>query len=233
MPGRPSRCQADVGRRAGLGFGAGSAGAGGPSAFPPAAGCGVRVDTSTDNTDVTPDRFATFNESNWSTPQTFNVVAAQDTDATDDAATISHNISSTVNCSVGYTASLAIDSLSVSVEDDDGPRATISATSPAALTEANLNGATFGSGVTTASFELVTDIAGVSVDSVPSVSSGDTSAVLTLAFSGNFDAVEMLAVKVLNAAHSASEDLTAGARTVTPTPGIALNGKTMPLTPVE
>ena len=56
-------------------------------------------------------------------------------------------------------------------------------------------------------FELVTDIPGVSVDSVSSMSSGD------------FAGVETLVVKVLAAAHSTSEDLTTGARRVTPTPG--------------
>ena len=49
---------------------------------------------------------------------------------------------------------------------------------------------TFSSGITAASFEPVTDIPNVSVSQVSSVSSGDTSAVLTLAFTGDFTAVE-------------------------------------------
>ena len=85
------------------------------------------------------------------------------------------------------------------------PRASISSTSPAALTEASLHtaqvtvalaNATYASGVTTASFELVTDIPSVSIASVSSVSSGDTTATLTLAFSGDFSAVDTLAVQV-------------------------------------
>ena len=118
------------------------------------------------------------------------------------------------------------------------PRASISSTSPAALTEANLNtaqvtvalaNATFTSGVTTTSFDLVTNIPSVSVASVASVSSGDATATLTLAFTGDFSAVETLAVKVKAAAHTGSTDLTTGTVTVTPTPGIALSRASLAL----
>ena len=106
-----------------------------------------------------------------------------------------------------------------------GVAARISSTSPAALTEANLDaatiavaldGVTFESGVTTASFELVTTITGVTIDSVSSVSSGDSSATLTLASTADISAAADLAVKVLAAAHSGSVDLTTGAVSVAP-----------------
>ena len=106
-----------------------------------------------------------------------------------------------------------------------GVAARISSTSPAALTEANLDGATlavaldgvtFESGVTTASFELVTTITGVTIDSVSSVSSGDTTATLTLASTADISAAADLAVKVLAAAHSGSSDLTTGTVSVAP-----------------
>ena len=106
-----------------------------------------------------------------------------------------------------------------------GVAARISSTSPAALTEANLNaatiavaldGVTFESGVTTASFELVTTITGVTIDSVSSVSSGDTTATLTLASTADISAAADLAVKVLASAHSGSTDLTTGTVDVAP-----------------
>ena len=106
-----------------------------------------------------------------------------------------------------------------------GVAARISSTSPAALNEANLDGATiavaldgvtFESGVTTASFELVTTITGVTIDSVSSVSSGDSSATLTLASTADLSATATLAVKVLASAHSGSTDLTTGTVDVAP-----------------
>ena len=99
-----------------------------------------------------------------------------------------------------------------------GSAASISSTTPAALDGTNLHGATvtvalsdvtFESGVTATSFELVTTLAGVSISGVSSVSSGDTTATLTLAATGPVEAAT-LAVKVLAAAHSGSTDLTTG-----------------------
>ena len=103
--------------------------------------------------------------------------------------------------------------------------ASISSTTPASLTEDNLNGATvavaltnvtFESGVTTASFELVTTMTGVTISSISSVSSGDTSATLTLASTADISADATLAVRVLAAAHSGSSALTTGTVTVVP-----------------
>ena len=100
-----------------------------------------------------------------------------------------------------------------------GSAASISSTSPAILHENNLDtatvtvaltGVTFGSGVTASSFELVTTMTGVTVNSVSSVSSGDTSATLTLASTANILAAANLAVRVLAAAHTGGTDLTTG-----------------------
>ena len=76
-----------------------------------------------------------------------------------------------------------------------GTPAYISATSPASLTEATLNGATvtvslggptYASGVSASSFALVTSpaIAGLSISNVTGGASGSTSATLTLGFTG-------------------------------------------------
>ena len=98
-----------------------------------------------------------------------------------------------------------------------GSAASISSTMPAALDELNLNGATvtvaltgvtFGSAVTTSSFELETTMTGVTISTVSSVSSGDTEATLTLASTASLTANASLAVKVLAAAHSGGLDLT-------------------------
>ena len=120
----------------------------------------------------------------------------------------------------------------------DTPTASISSTSPAALTEANLHSAqitvalanaVFGSGVGPSSFDLATAIPGVSVALASNVSAGDTTATVTLAFTGDFSAVEALAVKVLAAAHSGSADITSSAVNVTPTPGIVLDPTSLAL----
>ena len=111
--------------------------------------------------------------------------------------------------------------------------ASVSATSPSALTEASLNGATvtvaledttFAAGVTKSSFALAASpaIAGLTIDSVSGGASGSTTATLTLAFTGGFDAVRTFAVRVKAAAHQRSGDLATGTVNVTPTPGIAL-----------
>ena len=106
-----------------------------------------------------------------------------------------------------------------------GYTASISSTSPAVLTEGNLNnatvsvaltGITFGSGVTASSFELVTTMTGVTIASVSSVSSGATAATLTLSSTADISADATLAVRVLAAAHSQSTDVTTGTVRVAP-----------------
>ena len=105
-----------------------------------------------------------------------------------------------------------------------GSAAAISSTNPSSLTDANLDGATlsvgltgtlFGSGVTAASFELVTTIpSGLSISGLSGAASGGATATLTLAFTGDISTSQTLAVKVLNAAHAGSRDLTTGTVTV-------------------
>ena len=76
------------------------------------------------NTDVTaePAR-VTFTPDNWDEPRTVTVWAAQDSDATDEAATaITHTITSTFDQYDGLSA----DSVTVTVTDDDGPAVTVS-----------------------------------------------------------------------------------------------------------
>ena len=106
-----------------------------------------------------------------------------------------------------------------------GSVASISSTTPALLNENNLDtatvavaltGVTFGTGVAASSFELVTTMTGVTINSVSSVSSGDTSATLTLASTADISAAADLAVRVLAAAHSGGTDLTTGAVNVAP-----------------
>ena len=106
-----------------------------------------------------------------------------------------------------------------------GYTASISSTTPPALTEAVLNGATvavalngvtFGSGVTASSFELVTAMTGVSISGVSSVSSGDAAATLTLSSTADISDSADLAVRVRAAAHTGSMDLTTGAVRVAP-----------------
>ena len=163
-----------------------------------------------------------FPAATWSTAQTVMATAVEDGDLADETATISHTVQTGCSGS-NYATGLSIGSVTVTVNDNDS--ASITSTTPAALTEANLSGATvtvaltgvtFESGVTTASFELVTTMTGVTIDSISSVSSGDTSATLTLASTADISATADLAVRVLAAAHSGDAALITGTVTVAP-----------------
>ena len=98
----------------------------------------VTVKIASDNPDVTVDKSSlTFTTSNWKTTQTVRVSAAQDNDAVDDTATLTHTTS---GGDYGGANALSI-GRSVSVDDDD-PRTTtgpqlprISLTGGAAVTE--------------------------------------------------------------------------------------------------
>ena len=107
-----------------------------------------------------------------------------------------------------------------------GSAASISATSPASLTEATLNtatvsvaltGATFGSGVLPSHFELVSTIPNLTVSQVSGAASGSAAATLTLSFTGDFSVPATLAVRVKGAAHTGARDLTTGTVAVAPT----------------
>ena len=122
-----------------------------------------------------------------------------------------------------------------------GPAAALGDTVPATLTEANLHGATvivalartsFASGVTKASFELITTIPGIEISSISTVAEGDTQATLTLAFTGDFSGARTIAVKVSAAAHRQAGDLTTGTLSVAATP-LATIAATSPATLAE
>ena len=121
------------------------------------------------------------------------------------------------------------------------PAALLGDTVPATLTEANLHGATvivalartsFASGVTKASFELITTIPGLEISSISTVAEGDTQATLTLAFTGDFTGARTIAVKVSAAAHLEAGDLTTGTLSVAATPSATI-AATSPATLAE
>ena len=105
--------------------------------------------------------------------------------------------------------------------------AAIASTTPLKLTEADLHGAeltveltgtTFESGVTRERFELDSKIPGLTISDVSDVASGDTTATLTLDFTGGITTDATVAVKVLESAHAGREPLTTGTVTVAPGP---------------
>ena len=78
----------------------------------------------TDNTDVTTNPASlTFSTSNWATAQTVTVSAAEDDDAAQDTATVTHTVSG------GDYDSFAASSVTVTVNDDDTPGVAVSPTS--------------------------------------------------------------------------------------------------------
>ena len=114
------------------------------------------------------------------------------------------------------------------------PTASITATNPSPLVEGTLNNATltvtltnttFTSGVTVSSFMLGgTAVPGLTIASVAPVSSGDTSATLTLGYDGsNFDDQRLLGVTVEAAAHALVGDLSTGLVDLFPTRGLMLS----------
>ena len=87
--------------------------------------CSVTITATSDNADVTLDtdatpltRALTFDQSNWSTPQTVTVTAADDGNGQNDAATISHARTGSA-CSGGFFGTPTLGSVSVTVNDDD------------------------------------------------------------------------------------------------------------------
>ena len=89
----------------------------------PTANVTVTINDPTDNTDVTAEPGnLTFTSSDWSTAQTVTVTAAQDDDAVDATATVTHSVSSTDSSYSGASARQVV----VSVTDDDDPQVTVS-----------------------------------------------------------------------------------------------------------
>ena len=89
---------------------------------PPTGCAGIGFAPASDNADVavSPANHQ-FNNSNWTTPKTFTVTAAQDGDNIHDVATISHSV--IINCNAaGYPTSLTLPSLTVNVNDETSRR---------------------------------------------------------------------------------------------------------------
>ena len=95
----------------------------------PAGDVTVTIGGATDNdlNDLTPDKTSlTFTTTDWNTPQTVTVTAEQDDDAVDETVVnLTHNVSSTVDNAYDGTI---VDSVSVTVIDDDTVGVTVSPT---------------------------------------------------------------------------------------------------------
>ena len=78
----------------------------------------VTVTPSSDNSDVAVSSALTFTTTNWNTAQAVTVTAAQDSDAVDDAATISHAVMG------GDYGAVTAASVAVTVDDDEVPDTT-------------------------------------------------------------------------------------------------------------
>ena len=119
------------------------------------------------------------------------------------------------------------------------PTATLAASNPTTLTEANLDGAevtvtladtTFASGVTQSSFALVDNVPGLAIASLATVTAGDTTATLTLTYTGaDFTAVRTLSASVAASAHDLPGAIASSAVNVTPTPGAVVSRTTIAL----
>ena len=119
------------------------------------------------------------------------------------------------------------------------PSAAISA--PAALAEATLNTATVTVALTNAAFEtsaatghftLNTNptLSGLFVSALGTITAGDTSATLTLGWSGDFNTVRTLSVTVADAAHTLAGSLTTGTINIVPTPSVTVSRSSLSLT---
>ncbi len=88
----------------------------------------VRIALSSDNPDVTVDRATLrFNRSNWDTAQTVTVRAAQDADAVNDAASITHKALPVAGTDYYHYRALDV-ALPVTVDDDDDAGVSVSVT---------------------------------------------------------------------------------------------------------
>ena len=112
---------------------------------------------------------------------------------------------------------------------------------PAALTESNLHGATltltldnttFAAGAQAAgagAFELVSTITGLTIAQVSGVTSGGTTATLTLGFTGDFRGQPTLAVRVPATTHAGTGALTSNAVAVTADAGVTVSESSLSL----
>ena len=90
----------------------------------PAGNVTVTVNDPADNTDVTADPAAlTFTDQNWNVAQTVTVSAAQDGDAADETATVTHTVASTADADY---QGISTDDVAVTLEDDAPETVTVS-----------------------------------------------------------------------------------------------------------
>ena len=158
----------------------------------------VRIALSSDNPDVTVDRATLrFNRSNWDTAQTVTVSAAQDADAVNDAASITHKALPVAGTDYYHYRALDV-ALPVTVTDDETAEVTVSAevTASAEVTvaETTLTVAEGGS----ATYTVVLDVQPTS-DVVIGVTSSDNTDVTvspaTLTFTpANWDTAKTVTV---------------------------------------
>ena len=206
-------------------------------AAPPST-CSLAIGVTGGNADVAASPGSlTFTDANWDTPQTVTVTASADADSSADADTLAHAV--TASTCTGYPTTLAIGSVAVTVADAD-VGATI-APSPAALTESNLHGATltltldnttFAAGAQAAgagAFALVSTITGLTIAQVSGVTSGGTTATLTLGFTGDFRGQPTLAVRVPATTHQGTGALTSNAVAVTANAGVTVSESSLSL----
>ena len=161
----------------------------------------------------------TFTTTNWNAGQDVTLTAVEDADSVGEEVTITHAVEGD-SSSDEYDSAGSV-TFRVNVTDADSA-ATISATNPVSLTEANIGGATVtvtlsnatyvaDANLGTEDFELSSKPAGVTISEVSR--SSDTEAVLTLAYDdtdpdNDFDTNAKLRVKVKSAGHEGTGDLT-------------------------
>ena len=185
----------------------------------PTADVTIAVASDTDTAATVSSVSLTFTPTDWNTAQTVTVTGVNDDVPGDRTATVTHTAASTDGNYEG--AAISIASVTVTVEDDDGLAARV--TAPVPLTESNLDGAMLVVTLTGTEYvgesELVADdfmlsltgVAGVTVDSVSRDST--TRATLVLEYDETPIDVDdsMLGVMVLADGHTGSDNLDAGA----------------------
>ncbi len=177
----------------------------------------------------------TFTTTTWATAQT--VVAtpvANDADGEHERVTVTHTLTGAEEYIPPALPAASVPTVTVNVTDDDVASARIYTSVPAALVQHALDGArvgievtntTWASGVATTAavgdyFALDTAVPGLRLDRISSVPSTRT-VQLALAYDGSdFDTAQTLTVRVLAAAHTGSDVLATGTRTVEPTRGV-------------
>ena len=179
----------------------------------------VTVTPSSGNSDVTVSSALTFTTMNWSTAQTVTVMAAQDSDAVDDSATISHAVSGG-----DYGAVTAV-SVTVTVDDDEtadttAPQVASIAWQTPASSPTNADSLTWRvtfseavSNVDTADFAVSGTTATLSVSAV----SGVTGAYDVTASGGNLAGVTATVTLSIAAGHNIQDAATNALTNTTPT----------------